>query len=1041
MRFRHLCVGSVLALTAVSPTPALADDGTPEPVIVLMADQQPLTAQVPLLDRINAKAVHRFSVLNGFAAKLTSADQAKLAADPRVKAVVPDLIVKRPKPVPEAEPTGASATVKAPLSGTCPADPAKPLLEPEALRLTNAEQPQATGQGVKVAFLADSVDIRNPDFQRADGSAVFADYKDFSGEGPDTPNSAREAFGDASAIAAQGRQAYDLSEYVNPASPLPQGCTIKIRGVAPGASLVGLKTSGDDGAPTSTIVQAIEYAVKVAKVDVINESLGGNPYPDRHTDPMSLANQAAVAAGVTVVAASGDAGFNNTIGNPAGDPAVISVGASTAFRVNAQTQRGMPGLTGFTSGNIASISSGGVTEGARTLDLVAPGDQGWSVCTPDPARFTGCRNFRGAPSPIFNFGGTSQSAPLVAGAAALVIEAYASAHYGEKPKPALIKRLLTSTATDLGDRAEQQGAGLLNAGEAVLAAKSQGDTLRVEQTQLSATAAPGSAKDFALTVTNTGTRPQTVSPRTSAFTKVLADTRGSVELDATTSPQWTSGSGTTFGFVTKKFTVAPGAEHLDFSLAFSPSGGNSVNLRLLDPQGSLTAVYGSQGDSGFGHVEVHAPIAGTWTALFDSKAAGGYRGSIAYGVRASASAPLGTVSPASATVAPGQSQTFHVLARTPDAPGDVVAAVRVGRSVVPMVLRSLVKTTFSGVLTGGNGRDFIAAQNSFYQFDVPAGRRDFGINLKLAGDPNQMIFGYLVSPDGQILSQQNNVRTLDGNGNPATFGATLQEFRRDPAPGRWTFIVAVSNPVAGTTTEQKFTGELKFDTVDVRAIGLPSGAVLPAGTPVTARVEVRNTGNAPLSYFADARSTATGNVRLLANGPEKGVPLPIGRPLIYLVPPATTKLTGTAAANAPVDVSLIGFLGGPELLRRSGPDYVANAAVSSPAVAPGPWLLAANTVGSGDRTADFKMVATTRLFDKTVTTSTGNAWLGASEPNPPAFTPLVLQPGQSGTITVTLNPGAASGTKVSGVLYVDDFSDFATTGDELKAFPYSYTVR
>ncbi|MFD8496970.1 S8 family serine peptidase [Amycolatopsis sp. NPDC059657] len=1040
MRLRHLCVGSVLAVTVVAPPAAIAEtaESPPEPVIVLLTDQQP---QAPLLGLINAAAVRQFSVLNGFAAKLTSADQARLGTDPRVKAIVPDLVVKRPKPVIVEKPTGASAPVTAPLDGTCPSDPAKPLLEPEALRLTNAEQPQATGKGVKVAFLADGVDVRNPDFRRADGSAVFADYKDFSGEGLNAPSSGREAFGDASAIAAQGRQTYDLSDYVNPAAPLPKGCTIKIRGVAPGASLVGLKTSGDDGSTTSAIVQAIDYAVKVAKVDVLNESLGNNPYPDRHTDPISLANQAAAAAGVTVVAASGDAGFNNTIGNPAGDPAVISVGASTAFRVNAQTQRGMPGLKGFASDNIAAISSGGVTEGARTLDLIAPGDQGWSVCTPDPALFTGCKNFRGAPSPIFNFGGTSQSAPLVAGAAALVIEAYASAHYGEKPSPALIKRLLTSTATDLGDRAEQQGAGLLNAAEAVLAAKSQSDTLLVEQTQLSATAAPGSKKDFALKVTNSGMLPQTVSPRTKAFTKVLADTRGKVDLDATKSPTWTSGSGTTFGFVTKKFTVAPDAEHLDFSLAYAPSGGNAVNLRLLDPQGTLTAVFGSQGDSGFGHVEVHAPIAGTWTALFDSKADGGYRGSIAFGVRTAASAPLGTVSPATALLLPGQSTTFHVLAQTPDAPGDVVASVRVGRAVVPMVLRSLVKSTFSGVLTGGNGRDFIAAQNTFYQFDVPAGRRDFGIDLKLDGDPNQMIFGYLVSPDGQILSQQNNVRTLGPDGNPATFGSTLQEFRRDPAPGRWTFIVAVSNPVAGTTTEQKFTGELKFDTVDVKATGLPSGAVLPAGKPVTARVDLRNNGIAPLSFFADARSTATGDVRLLANGPEKGVSLPIGRPLIYLVPPATTKLTGTAAANAPIDVSLIGFLGGPELLRRSGANYVASATVSSPAVAPGPWLLAANGVGSGSRTADFKMVATTRLFDKTVTTSTGNAWLGASEENPLAFTPLVLQPGQSGTITVTLNPGAASGTKVSGVLYVDDFSDFATTGDELKAFPYSYTVR
>src|SRR6185437_7848309 len=103
----------------------------------------------------------------------------------------------------------------------------------------------------------------------------------FSGEGPNAPTPGGEAFGDASSIAAQGRQTYDLSTFVNPAHPLPPGCNIKIRGVAPGASLVGLKVFGEaPTAPTSRFIQAIDYAVNVAGVDVLNESFGGNPFPD-----------------------------------------------------------------------------------------------------------------------------------------------------------------------------------------------------------------------------------------------------------------------------------------------------------------------------------------------------------------------------------------------------------------------------------------------------------------------------------------------------------------------------------------------------------------------------------------------------------------------------------------------------------------------------------------------------------------------------------------------------------------------------------------
>ena len=56
------------------------------------------------------------------------------------------------------------------------------------------------------------------------------------------------------------------------------------------------------------------------------------------------------------------------------------------------------------------------------------------------------------------------------------------------------------------------------------------------------------------------------------------------------------------------------------------------------------------------------------------------------------------------------------------------------------------------------------------------------------------------------------------------------------------------------------------------------------------------------------------------------------------------------------------------------------------------------------------------------------------------FSPLVLQPGQTGTITVTFTPTGAAGTTVSGVLYVDTFSASVLNGDELIAIPYSYTI-
>src|SRR2546426_162460 len=82
-----------------------------------------------------------------------------------------------------------------------------PLLEPEALQTTHTaftdpSTPQArslaTGRGVRVAWIADGIDVDNPDFIRPDGSHVIVDYQDFSGEGLAAPTGANESFGDAS---------------------------------------------------------------------------------------------------------------------------------------------------------------------------------------------------------------------------------------------------------------------------------------------------------------------------------------------------------------------------------------------------------------------------------------------------------------------------------------------------------------------------------------------------------------------------------------------------------------------------------------------------------------------------------------------------------------------------------------------------------------------------------------------------------------------------------------------------------------------------
>ena len=174
------------------------------------------------------------------------------------------------------------------------------------------------GRGVKVAYIADGINPKNKAFIRSNGKSAIVDYKDFYGDGPDAPTGGAEAFGDASAMVAQGNVVYDVAAFANPkVVSFPGGhCYIRIVGVAPGASLVALK-AGSELLPNSAILQSIDYAVRVQHVDVLNESFGSNVFPDSSAkNTIQLFNDQAVRAGVTVTVSTGDAGVTSTIGRP-----------------------------------------------------------------------------------------------------------------------------------------------------------------------------------------------------------------------------------------------------------------------------------------------------------------------------------------------------------------------------------------------------------------------------------------------------------------------------------------------------------------------------------------------------------------------------------------------------------------------------------------------------------------------------------------------------------------------------------------------------
>jgi subtilisin family serine protease len=185
-----------------------------------------------------------------------------------------------------------------------------------------------------------------------------------------------------------------------------------------------------------------------AVVDGVNLSLA-IPHNVRNyacgRTPVCMEAEALAAAGTVVVAAAGNRGYQSfrladdssfdsyaasSITDPGNADGVITVGA---------THRYWPHTYG-----VSFFSSRGPTgDGRMKPDLLAPGERIESV-VPGPATDA--------------MDGTSMAAPHVSGAAALLM----ARHRELRGQPARVKRVLCSTATDLGRERSFQGHGMVD---------------------------------------------------------------------------------------------------------------------------------------------------------------------------------------------------------------------------------------------------------------------------------------------------------------------------------------------------------------------------------------------------------------------------------------------------------------------------------------------------------------------------------------------------------------------------------------------------
>jgi serine protease AprX len=357
---------------------ALAEDSPGESVRVIVQQGATTGDTIELVEALGGEVVKELRIINAIAVEISAAAAKKLAASPAVRWISLD--------GPVVESTAESGDDEFP-----------PNTYLDTLGVPQVWQMGYDGTGIGVAVI-DSGISRDDDFSNLWSRKSFNPsshtVNDVYGHGTHV----------AGIVVGNGEDADGFYQ-----------------GVAPGARILGLKISDENGmAYESDVVDAMQWVLnnrEFANIRVVNLSVNASTETSYHQSPMNAAAEILWFNGIVVVASAGNRVEGSTYDTintaPANDPFIITVGASheqgTAERLD---------------DIMATFSANDITwDGFKKPDVVAPGKDIYSVLSRNsswdddyPERTVGDGEY-------FRLSGTSMAAPMVSGAVVLLLQA------------------------------------------------------------------------------------------------------------------------------------------------------------------------------------------------------------------------------------------------------------------------------------------------------------------------------------------------------------------------------------------------------------------------------------------------------------------------------------------------------------------------------------------------------------------------------------------------------------------------------------------